>query len=295
MRDIEDRILANPDAASILRTFFFDFVEGLLIADYKQLKTSNNPYRYRRQISALAAELLHDTAWRAKLARAYIEQGVLATGTSPDAAEVKVALELEKIRQVFDDVGPFMDRIEDFRDRLERRVRTTVHYMDVMGEGSAERIARIIERLAALQVPEAEWRLRAPDVGFPVSEKALYTPQPPRPTPEKTRFRLPGRDHYLREYVAATTAFDRMVRVTPAKMIHFIEAKLGERAGLHSSEIAVESIEDFLAFRSLPSLVGASAAAEIGLYRVVRGHDRTENEWINLQSFRIERRENEAN
>ena len=33
-----------------------------------------------------------------------------------------------------------MERIEEFRDRLERRVRTTVHYMDVMGEGFAERL-----------------------------------------------------------------------------------------------------------------------------------------------------------
>ncbi|KGJ71222.1 hypothetical protein BJA5080_07891 [Bradyrhizobium diazoefficiens SEMIA 5080] len=43
MREIEDRILGIPNAAAILRTFFHDFVDGLLIADYKQLKTSNNP------------------------------------------------------------------------------------------------------------------------------------------------------------------------------------------------------------------------------------------------------------
>ena len=138
MRDIEDKILGNPDAGSILRTFFRDFVDGLLIADYKQLKTSNNPYRYRRQISTLASELLYDTDRRAKLARAYIDQGVVPTGSSIVTAEERIVGELEKIRQVFEDVGPFMERIEDFRDRLERRVRTTVHYMDVMGEGSAD-------------------------------------------------------------------------------------------------------------------------------------------------------------
>lgn len=291
MRDVEERILGNPDAASILRTFFRDFVDGLLIADYKQLMTSNNPYRYRRQISTLAAELLHDIAWRGKLARAYIDQGVVATGTSLAIAEERVISELEKIRQVFDDVGPFMDRIEDFRDRLERRVRTTVHYMDVMGEGSAERLARITEKLAALGTLDVELRLRAPDVGFPISEKALYTPPPPRSVPEKTRFRLPSRDPYLKAYVAATTAFDRMVRVTPAKMISFIEAKLGERPALHSSEITVDSIEDLLAFRSLPGLVGTASQAEIGSYRIIREEDRTSNEWIDLQAFRVERSE----
>jgi len=142
MRDIEERILGNPDAASILRTFFQDFVDGLLIADYKQLKTSNNPYRHRRTISTLAGELLHDTERLGRIARAYQEQGVVPPGSSIAVAEERIIAELEKIKRVFEDVGAFMDRIEDFRDRLERRVRTTVHYMDVMGEGSAERLAR---------------------------------------------------------------------------------------------------------------------------------------------------------
>ena len=294
MRDIEDKILGNPDAGSILRTFFRDFVDGLLIADYKQLKTSNNPYRYRRQISALASELLHDTDRRAKLARAYIDQGVVPSGSSIATAEERIVGELEKIRQVFEDVGPFMDRIEDFRDRLERRVRTTVHYMDVMGEGSAERLARVIERLAAIGGADIELRLRSPDVGFPMSERALYTPPPPRSMPEKTRFKMPKRDPYLKAYVAATTAFDSMVRVTPAVMTAFINAKIGDRGELHSSEIKIETIEELLAFRSLRAAIGSAASAEIGSYRVVVEDGRTDNEWINLPSFRIERAASEA-
>jgi hypothetical protein len=294
MRDIEDKILGNPDAGSILRTFFRDFVNGLLIADYKQLKTSNNPYRYRRQISALASELLHDTDRRAKLARAYIDQGVVPSGSSLAIAEGRIVVELEKIRQVFEDVGPFMDRIEDFRDRLERRVRTTVHYMDVMGEGSAERLARVIERLAAIGGADIELRLRSPDVGFPISERALYTPPPPRSMPEKTRFKMPKRDPYLKAYVAATTAFDSMVRVTPARMTAFINAKIGDRGELHSSEIKIETIEELLAFRSLRAALGSAASAEIGSYRVVVENGRTDNEWINLPSFRIERAASEA-
>lgn len=289
MRDIEDKILGNPDAASILRTFFRDFVDGLLIADYKQLKTSNNPYRYRRQISALASELIYDTERRAKLARAYIDQGVVPSGSTLVLAEERIVGELEKIRQVFEDVGPFMERIEDFRDRLERRVRTTVHYMDVMGEGSAERLARLIERIAAIGSAEIELCLRAPDVGYPITSMALYTPPPPRTAPEKTRFKVPERDPYLRAYIAATTAFDRMVRVTPERMIDFIDSKIGDRDALHSSEISVDSIQELIAFRSIPGAVTTASGADIGPYRVVLDKSRTDNEWINLQSFRIER------
>lgn len=289
MRDIEERILGNPDAAAILRTFFRDFVDGLLIADYKQLKTSNNPYRYRRQISTLAAELLHDPDRRTAIARAYIEQGVEPSGSPIAAVEERIIGELEKIRQVFEDVGPFMEKIEDFRDRLERRVRTTVYYMDVMGEGLAERFARVIEGLAALNPQDVELRLRSPDVGFPITERALYTPPPPRVSPEKSRFRMPRKDPYQKAYVDATTAFDRLVRVTPARMAEFMAEKLGDREEIHSSDIALDSVRDVLAFRALPAATGVATSAKIGPYVVVLTEGRTDNEWIDLPSFRIER------
>jgi hypothetical protein len=287
MRDVEDRILGNPDASAILRTFFRDFVDALLIADYKQLKTSNNPYRYRRQISALASDLLHDTERVAALAGAYMEQGVVPSGSPLSVAEERVVSELGKIRQVFEDVGPFMDRIEEFRDRLERRVRTTVHYMDVMGDGSAERLARLIERVAMENSAEIELRLRAPDAGFPITSKALYTPAPPRSPPEKRRFTMPRPDPYLKAYIEATTAFDRMVRVTPARMAAFVEAKIGDRKSLHSSEIDVDTIEELLVFRSLAAVSDVDAGD--ARFRVFADQGRTENVWINLKSFRIER------
>jgi hypothetical protein len=286
MREIEDAILGNPDAVSILRTFFRDFVDGLLIADYKQLKTSDNPYRYRRQISALASELLNDPEKRLVIAQTYVDQGVLPAGTAIPIAEERVVSELEKVRRVFEDVGNFMEKIEEFRDRLERRVRTTVHYMDLIGEGSAERLARLIEKVAGLGGAEVECVMRTPDVGFPITALALYTPPPPRIAPAPTRVKIPKPDPFLRAYITAGTEFDRMVRVTPEKLLAFVERKMADRTSLPSSEIEIETLEDLFAFRHLPSLAGRS---QVGEYRIVLEAGRTDNDWINLGAFRIER------
>lgn len=290
MRDVEDRILGNPDAGAILRTFFEDFVNGLLIADYKQLKTSNNPYRFRRHISALAGDLVHDTDKRAAIARAYIKEGVVPAGSTIVAAEERVVTELDKIRQVFEDVGAFMERIESFRDRLERRVRTTIHYMDMIGEGSIERIARLIEELAAQGGEEVQLDLRTPDTGFPITAKALYVSPAPRSAPEKTRFRVPRPDPYLQLFADAKSGFDRMVRVTRARLLQFIDAEMAGREVVTSSEIKVDGIEDLFAFRHLPSSVGPGGSAVVGDYRIVLEEEgRTGNEWIDVPAFRIER------
>ena len=196
--------------------------------------------------------------------------------------------ELDKIRQVFEDVGSFMERIESFRDRLERRVRMTVHYMDMVGEGAVERLARLTERLGTCGVENVEIQLRTPDLGFPISELALYMPPPPRGAPATTRFKLPQPDPYLKAYIAATAEFEAIVRVTEARLKSFIENKMGDRVQVRSDEIAVNSIEDLFAFRALPVGVFGSSRL-LGPYRVVLEEGRTDNPWINVPAFRVER------
>ncbi|MFK4492522.1 Wadjet anti-phage system protein JetA family protein [Bradyrhizobium sp. USDA 336] len=289
MREIEDRILGNPNAAAILRTFFQDFVDGLLIADYKQLKTSNNPYRHRRTIASLAGDMLADAERLGKIARAYIEQGVMPAGTTIATAEERVIAELEKIKSVFEDVGPFMDKIEDFRDRLERRIRTTVHYMDVMGEGSAERIVRLIEQLSKVDSDDVDIRLRSPDVGLPITSLALYTPPPPKAPPERTRFKVPKQDPYLRAYVQATTDFDRMVRVSDQKLLEFARQQVQDRDVVSAAEIEIRNIADLFAYRAIPNLAAVGRSVRLGEFTITLEEGRRANDWIDITAFRIER------
>jgi hypothetical protein len=151
-----------------------------------------------------------------------------------------------------------------------------------------ERLARLIEQLGTSDCDEVELLLRSPDVGFPITEQALHLPPGPRSAPEKTRFKLPQRDPFLKEYVAATSAFDAMVRVTPARLKAFIDQKIGDRDRVQSTEISIDSIQDLFAFRSLP--IGMFGESKIfGPYRVVVEDGRTDNEWINMPAFRIER------
>ena len=139
-----------------------------------------------------------------------------------------------------------------------------------------------------LAADEVDLLLRSPDVGFPITELALYIPPGPRSAPEKTRFKLPQRDPYLKEYIAATSAFDAMVRVTPARLRAFIDEKIGDQDQIRSTEISIDSIQDLFAFRSLP--MGVFGESKVfGPYRVVVEEGRTDNEWINVPAFRIER------
>ncbi|BAC46929.1 blr1664 [Bradyrhizobium diazoefficiens USDA 110] len=182
-----------------------------------------------------------------------------------------------------------MDKIEDFRDRLERRIRTTVHYMDVMGEGSAERIVRLIEQLSKIGRDEVEIRLGSPDVGLPITSLALYTPPPPKAPPERTRFKVPKQDPYLRAYVEATTEFDRMVRVSDQRLLEFARRQMQGRDAVSSAEIEIESIPDLFAYRALPNLAAVGRSVRLGEFTIRLDEGRTANDWIDVTAFRIER------
>jgi len=213
----------------------------------------------------------------------------MPAGTTIATAEERVIAELEKIKSVFEDVGPFMDKIEDFRDRLERRIRTTVHYMDVMGEGSAERIVRLIEQLSKVDSDDVDIRLRSPDVGLPITSLALYTPPPPKAPPERTRFKVPKQDPYLRAYVQATTDFDRMVRVSDQKLLEFARQQMQDRDVVSAAEIEIRNIADLFAYRAIPNLAAVGRSVRLGEFTITLEEGRRANDWIDITAFRIER------
>jgi hypothetical protein len=80
-----------------------------------------------------------------------------------------------------------------------------------------------------------------------------------------------------------------MVRVTRARLISFIDEKMADRQELYSFQIQIDSIEDLFTYRFFPGLAAFSGAADVGPYRVTLEGQQTENDWIVLQSFRIER------
>ncbi|WP_407181463.1 Wadjet anti-phage system protein JetA family protein [Bradyrhizobium sp. STM 3562] len=118
---------------------------------------------------------------------------------------------------------------------------------------------------------------------------ALYTPPPPKAPPERTRFKVPKQDPYLRAYVQATTEFDRMVRVTDQKLLEFVRRQMQGRDRVSSEEIEIGSIPDLFAYRAIPNLAAVGRSVRLGEFTIKLEEGRSANEWIDVTAFRIER------
>ncbi|MBI2380212.1 MAG: hypothetical protein HYV16_05630 [Gammaproteobacteria bacterium] len=250
----------SPDA--VLAQFFERFVAGILVADYKTLKTQNNPFRFRRRILELLGTLRADTDKQQAIAGHYRDN----FGLDAYEALLRVQRQIGYLVEVFEHLDERLDRVDEFRYRLEKRVAEAVRYMDKTRAGSTTRLARLLERLGG-QVPDAEG-----DPAYPLTS-LLHRPLPlgPHglPYPQVRRTPPPPRVLQNREVSAealrrreAIKAYETRRRIQPALVEAYVERALAGREALNAADFPILGIEDFLAFntlRRLPRLSGAYA------------------------------------
>lgn len=289
LREIEKAILANSDIRSIFRSFFDIFVANILISDYKSLKTANNPFRFRREIITLANRVLDEPGLRGEICTAYLEQGRCH---GRDEAERAVEAELEAIRTVFEQVDDYLDRIEMFRGRLERRILNTIHYMDRAEHTSVAQISGIIKTLSRRSGDDAAQVAQPGPLTpamLPWSPAVLYKPRQRRKPPTPGLIVQRQSDPAWRSFIAATQAYNALVHITPAKLEAYIERHLDAAGRAATADFTIETVDDLLAFqrlRSLPYSYGASLARR---YRVTPTGGTFSSEWMTCPDFVIAR------
>ncbi len=290
-------ITGCDDHRRILSRFFDDFVERILVQDYKRLKTRNNPFRYRQQILQRVRELEYDLERKQALVAGYLEQ----TGESEsELAWQSINDDIRHLRDCFERLDGHLERVDRFRARVERRVADTVRYLDRTQPGMAARIATLLRglgpRVSGLEDGEATpLALPLVDV-LPVGPQSLKEAprhrRPPEPRPLVSRPVDPAmqaRQQALRAYL------DRR-RIDPKRIALYLERQLAGRGQIDGAAMTIASVEDFIAFthvRHLDYLPGAGRLSRD--YRVEHRDGLIDNDWVRCPDFAVQRRRpNEA-
>lgn len=290
LRTYEKLILSRPDPAHILARFFDDFVERVLIADYRALKVRNNPFRHRDRIVAAVSGYEADDDRLAKFAEGYVRQGL---ATDAPAGLVKVRQHLRQVKNTFVRVEDRLDEIDAFRVRLERRITRTISYMSQVDSTLPARLNATVQRLAA-RLPE--WRDRVPvasDLADPDrawGPEHLWTPRSRRGTAEPSAIRIVEPDPVITEWDRAKREYLARLVVTPGKMLAFLDESLAGRDVLHALDFQVTDTERALVFQRLRLLGVLGDPALSRRYRViVEPGTWVETEWSVCPDFRVER------
>jgi len=289
-------ISGYDDHRKILSHFFDDFVERILVQDYKRLKTRNNPFRYRQQILSLIRSLEYDVEKKKLLVEGFMSQ----TG-SEDSEKAWQAInsDIDKLRGVFEQVDGHLERVDRYRSKVERRVADTVRYLDKSQPGMASHIASLLKALAPHIDDTSDEFLTIIDLPLidvlPIGNQSLRdapkTRMPPEPRPLKTHFIDPA----VQERQRALRAYLDKRRIDPKRLADYLERQMKSRPSITGKELSINSVEDFIAFthvRHLKYLPGAQYLSRH--FSVEHGEGWIDNDWVRCPDFSVHRRHKDS-
>lgn len=289
MRKVEQVIVAETSVRGMFGRFFDEFVSRHLIADYKQLTTQNNPFRFRARLIREATAVLENTALMRTLAESYVREA-----RARDVTEALHALEdeLSLVVRVFRSVDDHLDLIAATNQRVEKRIRTTVRFLDRIAES---RTGAFIAAIAALgrsplqgdDAVEVGHRLLA--VEAPVGARHLYQARGRRRPVEPTRTVKQPKDQGLVVYQYYKRHYAERARVTPDRIVDYLERQLRGRTEIAAVEMSIETLDDFFVFERLRDLP-YQFAGRIAGFELEQVDGRVDNEWISCPGFVIRRR-----
>ncbi|MBJ7538218.1 Wadjet anti-phage system protein JetA family protein [Marinomonas transparens] len=244
IRSLQQELFASRDPKAIVAGFFDLFVEGILIADYKTIKTSNNPFRFRRQILEHAQEFLSNPETMGQVAQCYMDQQLISMAE----AQALVEKDCRDIILTFSNIEQRLERIDEYRYRLEKRAADTARYMDSSRPGMANKVAGIIADVAKFDsLPVLKQVIGAKFVGMESAAQPTKRREPPPPrimTPtEVSAEAIKVRDQQRR--------FHEARQVTIPKLQSYLERQMETKDDKHILDFSIESVEDFVCFDHL--------------------------------------------
>lgn len=244
IRGLQRELFANRNPKEIVAGFFDLFVEGILIADYKTIKTSNNPFRFRRQILELAQSFLAEPQLMGNIAQCYSEQQLIPM----DMAMAAVEKDCRDIIQTFTTIEQRLERIDEYRYRLEKRAADTARYMDSSRPGLANKVAGIISDVAKFdRLPTLKQVVGPKIVGVESCAQPLKRREPPAPRiitqAEVSQAALASRDQQRR--------FHEARQVSAPKLQNYLERQLAQKSSMHIMDFTIDSVEDLVCFDHL--------------------------------------------
>ncbi|AEF54772.1 Wadjet anti-phage system protein JetA family protein [Marinomonas posidonica] len=244
IRSLQRELFASRDPKAIVSGFFDLFVEGILIADYKTIKTSNNPFRFRRQILELTQDFLANPTTMGQVAQCYVDQQLITMAE----AQAMVEQDCRDILKTFNNIEQRLERIDEYRYRLEKRAADTARYMDSSRPGMATKIAGIISDVAKFDhLPVMKQVVGSRFVGMASAAQPTKRREAPPPrimTPaEVSADAIKFRDQQRR--------FHEARQVTVAKMQTYLEKQMASSTQKHILDFTISSVEDFVCFDHL--------------------------------------------
>ncbi len=293
LRDVERSLMASGDLQERIRHFIDEFVDRVVIVDFRAVLTSDHPYHHRSEILSAIDGIRAKEVLRRDLAAKYVQANLAST--SHEAWEL-VEEHLSQIENTFASVDDFMGRLNAFRARLEARLRNTVRYMERADDTFSTEVADLIVRLDAV----ADRRRRAgwgevevpgalPRQDRPWAPELAAQPRRPRESVKPQRVMRARPDPADEMYRRLARRFARLFGGRSDEEVRrFLEQRVPP-SGTEARWIRIGSLEDFLLFDEVRRRRLKDPRLFDGQFTIQPGEGRHVSGWIDCPNFIIRR------
>ena len=291
LKEVQERLAAIKDPRMVLANFFDEFVENILIADYKTLNSADNPFRFRGKI----LDKLRNIEYLDYVSDPLLELYQQHFKLTKEESHLRLHRDLRYIRRVFKGVDQRLNRIDNFRFHLESRVGETVKMMGRTMPGIANRLVDIMQNLGKQFHDDIE----LPSIPAPprvqtfkgISPFSLRNPRgrKEQPTPQVLKPRIidpraKERKRLIREYMKKR-AFE------PMRVMRYIDEQMQDRSVIDAADFQISSVEDLISFLLIGQLARMRGLGQMRAknYTVRKKQNTFVNEWLSCRDFTVER------
>lgn len=294
VQDLMEELLRRSTAREFVKGFFEEYVQGLFIADYSELRTKDHPLQYRTLIVSLTHQMRHEEQRRSSLLAWYTEKRA-----GGDSARAETLFERDSLQLL---------RLSEVHEQL-RRVDEEIRIANQQGlvlMAYSMRAPRNFDKLIARSLSAVE-HMREGDIGLPAASGARHASEWGLAKPRLfvksqvatgVRRRTPTLEELALESLRRKMAEVRMVK--PMQLIHYIARHLKGRSEISCQELTIESINDLCCYQRLLLIASRSECPPemrrddplLKLPGVRVGFDpdsSTRNAYMEHRTFRIQR------
>ena len=309
LKRIRTEMVEGEGQRARLKIFFEGFVKRLLLKDFAALHTTNHPYRYKNEILVAVRRLAGNDHIVRTAARTYAEHAdpeLMARGpewemdrqATIEAAARRVVDDLNSLIEMLGHIDQMFERIRAFQVQLEERLRNMLRYKSRGRRDYARRLDATLGRLSAFILGSPDRANEALIDGYLDDVErsfgvALHTaPRRERIAPAAALVRVSEPDPVDLFLRGLKNDYQRRLKPSPAEVAAFIDRALGFRSGAAAAEIALGSIDDFLAFDALLLMMRHERLpTEISDHFTFEPRSgRADNDYVSCEDFSVVRR-----
>lgn len=294
VQDLMEELLRRSTAKEFVKGFFEEYVQGLFIADYSELRTKDHPLQYRAQIVSLTHQMRHDEGRRSRLLGWYTEKRAGGDDVRAQTLFERDSLQLLRLSEVHEQLRRVDEEIRVANQQglvlLAYSMRAPRNF-DKLISRSLSAVNCLSE--GAVGLPAAGGSRHASEWGLAKPRQFLRVQGP-----TGVRRRTPTIEELALESLRRKMAEARMVK--PVQLANYVARHLNGRRELSSNELTIVTINDLCCYQRLLLMASRSECPP-----ELRRHDpmlmlrgliieldpsaQTRNAFMEHRAFRIQR------